>query len=220
MFRLSEFLLKPGRIHLACFVFHCNTGTGSDVMAPKKPQRPRPSHKVNHRHSSANQNETGEDNRHSAGNNSLCITNSPGQPNAPTDSRRTNQNDLYVEDNISAKTQDTGPNNRDAARQHRDRDSALTSPQKHREKRKHCSSGSDKHKHKKRKHSKDSRFEGQRIPHLVKNKTFQNADDDGEKQSDDYVLAKLFKKSGRLCGARTSCVRSFYKVLQNNKLLC
>ncbi|XP_034007727.1 DNA excision repair protein ERCC-6 [Trematomus bernacchii] len=179
-------------------------GTGSDVMAPKKPQRPRPSHKVNHRHSSANQNETGEDNRHSAanipaigdGNNSLCITNSPGQPNAPTDSRRTNQNDLYVEDNISAKTQDTGPNNRDAARQHRDRDSALTSPQKHREKRKHCSSGSDKHKHKKRKHSKDSRFEGQRIPHLVKNKTFQNADDDGEKQSDDYVLAKLFKKSG------------------------
>ncbi|KAI4813286.1 hypothetical protein KUCAC02_024620, partial [Chaenocephalus aceratus] len=145
-------------------------GTGSDVMAPKKPQRPRPSHKVNHRHSSANQNET--------------------------DSRRTNQNDLYVEDNISAKTQDTGPNNRDAARQHRDRDSALTSPQKHREKRKHCSSGSDKHKHKKRKHSKDSRFEGQRIPHLVKNKTFQNADDDGEKQSDDYVLAKLFKKSG------------------------
>ncbi|XP_010789252.1 DNA excision repair protein ERCC-6 [Notothenia coriiceps] len=171
-------------------------GTGSDVVAPKKPQRPRPSHKVNHRHSSANQNETGEDNRHSAGNNSLCITNSPGQPNAPTDSRRTNQNDLYVEDNISAKTQDTGPNNRDAARQHIDRDSALTSPHKHREKRKHCSSGSDKHKHKKRKHSKDSRFEGQRIPHLVKNKTFQNADDDGEKQSDDYVLAKLFKKSG------------------------
>uniref|UniRef100_A0A7N6FDU1 DNA excision repair protein ERCC-6 n=1 Tax=Anabas testudineus TaxID=64144 RepID=A0A7N6FDU1_ANATE len=81
-------------------------------------------------------------------------------------------------------------------------DSSLTSPQKHREKRKHCDSAdSDKHKRKKHKHSRDARFEGHRISHLVKKRTYKKEEtEDNErnekKKSDDYVLAKLFKKSG------------------------
>ncbi len=50
--------------------------------------------------------------------------------------------------------------------------SHANSPQKHREKKKHCEDTlpSDRHKrkHKKRKHSEDARFEGCRISHLVK----------------------------------------------------
>lgn len=79
--------------------------------------------------------------------------------------------------------------------------SVLTSPQKRREKRKHCdSTDSSKQKHKKRKHSRDARFEGHRISHLVKKRTYKREDPETEglKKSDDYVLAKLFKKSGRL----------------------
>lgn len=76
----------------------------------------------------------------------------------------------------------------------------LTSPQKRREKRKHCDSA-DSNKHKKRKHRHDARFEGHRIPHLVKKRTYKKEDPEteGQKESDDYVLAKLFKKSGRFC---------------------
>nr|XP_055027087.1 LOW QUALITY PROTEIN: DNA excision repair protein ERCC-6 [Misgurnus anguillicaudatus] len=79
------------------------------------------------------------------------------------------------------------------------------SPQKHREKKKHCETKekkfSDQHKHKKRKHSADARFEGCRISHLVKKRRYKKEDDEEkednkEKKSDDYVLAKLFKKSG------------------------
>ncbi|XP_018539725.1 DNA excision repair protein ERCC-6 isoform X2 [Lates calcarifer] len=204
-------------------------GTGSDVKAPKKPARPSSSHTVNHgthahKHSSANQNETGTDSKHSStnipvlrqGNTSPCSKNSQGTPNVPTDSQKTNQNGVDVEPHILTNVQHTGQNNRDwdaakpavknshspSSHQHRDKDSALTSPQKHREKRKHCDSADlDKNKRKKRKHSKDARFEGRRISHLVKKRTYKkedNADNEREdqKQSDDYVLAKLFKKSG------------------------
>ncbi|XP_023266383.1 DNA excision repair protein ERCC-6 isoform X2 [Seriola lalandi dorsalis] len=204
-------------------------GTGSDVKAPKKPERPRPSHTVNHgnhshKHSSANQNKTGAERRHSStnipalkdGNTSLCSNNSHGKSNVATDSESTNQNGVNVEPNISPNMQHTGQNNTEwdatkpsvknsnsaSSHQHGDKESALTSPQKHREKRKHCDSAqSDKQKHKKRKHSHDARFEGHRISHLVKKKTFkktENEDNETEdqKKSDDYVLAKLFKKSG------------------------
>lgn len=224
----------------------CHTGTGSDVKAPKKPQRSRPSHTVNHgshihKRSSANQNEAGADSRQSAmnipalkdGTTSPCNKNSPGKPNVPTDSQSTNQNDLDVEPNISANTQHTRQNNSDwdAAKpavknSNSHIDSALTSPQKHREKRKHCDpADSHKHKHKKRKHSKDSRFEGHRISHLVKKRTYQKAnsednDNDEEKKSDDYVLAKLFKKSGRLFVHRSAISDMVYlKSCRNNKLL-
>ncbi|XP_070697451.1 DNA excision repair protein ERCC-6 [Pempheris klunzingeri] len=198
-------------------------GTGSDVKVPKKPERPRPSNVVNHgshghKLSSAHQNEADAGSRYSStntpvlrdGSTSLCSNNS--KPNVPTDSQ--SQIGVEVQPNISANTQHTGQNNRDwdaakpavkspnssSAHQHRDKASALTSPQKHREKRKHCDSA-DSGKHKKRKHSQDARFEGHRISHLVKKRAYRKGEgednDTGEqKKSDDYVLAKLFKKSG------------------------
>ncbi|KAK7930806.1 hypothetical protein WMY93_007201 [Mugilogobius chulae] len=79
-------------------------------------------------------------------------------------------------------------------------DSSLTSPQKHKAKRKHChSDDGTRHKEKKHKHSRDARFEGHRISHLVKKRDYKKADGEDEQnkeKSDDYVLAKLFKKSG------------------------
>ncbi|XP_037322126.2 DNA excision repair protein ERCC-6 [Pungitius pungitius] len=153
-------------------------GTGSDVKAPKKPQRPMPSHTVKpgsplHKHSSANHSEA--------------------------DRQCTNQNTQYTRQNNTDWDGDKpAVKSSSSSHQPRDKDASLISPQKHREKRKHCDSVDlDKRKHKKRKHSKDSRCEGHRISHLVKRRTFRKGDDsETEKKSDDYVLAKLFKKSG------------------------
>ncbi|CAF4352237.1 unnamed protein product, partial [Adineta steineri] len=55
--------------------------------------------------------------------------------------------------------------------------------------------------YKKRKRNKSAKFEGQRVPNLTKvdSKTTTNQQDvqvDIEKEKDDYVLSKLFKKSG------------------------
>uniref|UniRef100_A0A7N6B823 DNA excision repair protein ERCC-6 n=1 Tax=Anabas testudineus TaxID=64144 RepID=A0A7N6B823_ANATE len=182
-------------------------GTGSDVKAPKKPEKPRLSHMANHashahKHSSANQNASGAHSRHSAadinaigdGNASPSSKNSQIKPNVPMDSQHTNQNGMHVEPNVTVNTKQIS--------QRHSEDSSLTSPQKHREKRKHCDSAdSDKHKRKKHKHSRDARFEGHRISHLVKKRTYKKEEtEDNErnekKKSDDYVLAKLFKKSG------------------------
>lgn len=82
-----------------------------------------------------------------------------------------------------------------------DKEAPAASPHKHREKRKHCESAdSAKHKHKKHKHGRDARFEGHRISHLVKKRAYRKEEDEAEEQkkSDDYVLAKLFKKSGKI----------------------
>ncbi|KAM7385649.1 hypothetical protein PAMP_001723 [Pampus punctatissimus] len=203
-------------------------GTGSEVKAPKKPERPKHSNTVIHgtnslKHSTANQNETSADNRHFStnitalrdGNASSCSKNSQGKPTVPTDRQTTNRNGVDVEPNMSSNTQHAGKNNRDcdgvkpavktsntpSSLQNREKDSALTSPHKHREKRKHCDSAdSDRHKHKKRNRCRDARFEGQRIPHLVKKRSYKKAESEDEttdeKKSDNYVLAKLFKKSG------------------------
>ncbi|NXD75477.1 ERCC6 protein, partial [Halcyon senegalensis] len=52
----------------------------------------------------------------------------------------------------------------------------------------------------KKKHNKDAKFEGERIPHLVKQKQYRREDseekEEESKKNDDYVLKKLFKKSG------------------------
>ncbi|XP_009075454.1 PREDICTED: DNA excision repair protein ERCC-6-like [Acanthisitta chloris] len=52
----------------------------------------------------------------------------------------------------------------------------------------------------KKKHHEDAKFEGKRIPHLVKQKQYrrENSEEKEEdsKKNDDYVLQKLFKKSG------------------------
>lgn len=53
----------------------------------------------------------------------------------------------------------------------------------------------------KKKHHKDAKFEGKRIPHLVKQKQYrrENNEEQDSKKNDDYVLQKLFKKSGNSC---------------------
>ncbi|NXC45979.1 ERCC6 protein, partial [Penelope pileata] len=52
----------------------------------------------------------------------------------------------------------------------------------------------------KKKHHKDAKFEGERIPHLVKQKRYRKEDseekEEDPKKNDDYVLEKLFKKTG------------------------
>uniref|UniRef100_A0A7N8YJF9 DNA excision repair protein ERCC-6 n=1 Tax=Mastacembelus armatus TaxID=205130 RepID=A0A7N8YJF9_9TELE len=203
-------------------------GTGSDVKATKKPARPRSSHMVNHggneyKHSSANLNGTGADSKHSStnfsslkdSNTSPCSKKPQVEPNVPADSQSTSLNSVDAMPNILVNTHEQQNNsdwdaakpavknsNSPSSHQHRDKDSVLTSPQKHREKRKHCDSADpDKHKHKKHKHSGDARFEGHRISHLVKKRTYKKAENEDvetkdQKKSDDYVLAKLFKKSG------------------------
>ncbi|XP_028915565.1 DNA excision repair protein ERCC-6 isoform X2 [Ornithorhynchus anatinus] len=54
---------------------------------------------------------------------------------------------------------------------------------------------------KKSKHPKDAKFEGTRVPHLVKQKRYrkrvrEDEKEEDAKKNDDYVLEKLFKKSG------------------------
>lgn len=58
-----------------------------------------------------------------------------------------------------------------------------------------------KQKPKNSKHRRDAKFEGTRIPHLVKKRQYQKQDSENkrgnkEQNNDDYVLEKLFKKSG------------------------
>ncbi|XP_037353064.1 DNA excision repair protein ERCC-6-like isoform X2 [Talpa occidentalis] len=55
-------------------------------------------------------------------------------------------------------------------------------------------------KQKPKKHRRDAKFEGTRIPHLVKKRQYQKQEHENEKETkersnDDYVLEKLFKKS-------------------------
>ncbi|KAM9726838.1 DNA excision repair protein ERCC-6 isoform 1-T2 [Menidia menidia] len=180
-------------------------GTGSDVKAPKKTERPRPLQQITATKISTV--------RHPS--TSPCDKNSEGNSDVFLDRHRINQNGVEAQPNVSANTLPSGQNNNrtsDAAKPaatnsslpsyYPNRGSALMSPQKHREKRKHCDSAdADKHSHKRRKRSRDARFEGQRIPHLVKKKTFNKAESEDnatedQKNSDDYVLTKLFKKSG------------------------
>lgn len=54
---------------------------------------------------------------------------------------------------------------------------------------------------KKPKHRKGARFEGERIPYLVKQKQYRKdnqEEEEEQKKNDDYVLERLFKKSGNL----------------------
>ncbi|XP_006976785.1 DNA excision repair protein ERCC-6 [Peromyscus maniculatus bairdii] len=78
---------------------------------------------------------------------------------------------------------------------------------KHKSKRKHDAAKEEtpekclpKQKAKNSKHCRDAKFEGTRVPHLVKKRRYrqQNPEQEGaakERSSDDYVLEKLFKKS-------------------------
>ncbi|KAM6916133.1 DNA excision repair protein ERCC-6 isoform 2-T2 [Xenentodon cancila] len=204
-------------------------GTGSDVKVTKKSVRPRPSYTVNlggshmQKHSSASQVETGADRTHSSSEDMQtlgdcstpsCNKNSQDKSNVLMDRESTNRDDVVAVPNISVNTLPTGQNYKDSDiakpvvknlhspgyHHHRDEDPILTSPQKHREKRKHCDSA-DMEKHKHKKHSRGARFEGHRISHLVKKRTRRKTESEDtaagdQKKSDDYVLSKLFKKSG------------------------
>ncbi|XP_047616468.1 DNA excision repair protein ERCC-6 [Phacochoerus africanus] len=83
-----------------------------------------------------------------------------------------------------------------------------TSFQKHKSKTKHLVTEEEtlekhlrpKQKPKNSKHRRDAKFEGTRIPHLVKKRQYQRQDNENESEvkersNDDYVLEKLFKKS-------------------------
>uniref|UniRef100_A0A3B3WMZ2 DNA excision repair protein ERCC-6 n=1 Tax=Poecilia mexicana TaxID=48701 RepID=A0A3B3WMZ2_9TELE len=194
-------------------------GTGSDVKVPKKPDRLKSSPFINgvshdYRRSPGKQRESGAENRNSLslGHSSISPSsgNSQGKSNTPTDSRSANQNAKDIEmsntpnmllirdgnDSGLVERANRSPTST-SCHQHRDKDRG-----KHREKRKHCdSTGTDKRRHKRRKHSRDARFEGHRISHLVKKRTFNKQENEetsteDQKKSDDYVLAKLFRKSG------------------------
>lgn len=143
--------------------------------------------------------------------------NSLGDQNAQTDSQGLNQNDADAphkgqnntdwDSAIPAGKESNLPKSHPA----RDKEGSVVSPQKHREKRKHCESADlTKHKHKKRKHSRDAHFEGHRISHLVKKRTYKKEENEAEEQnkSDDYVLAKLFKKSGKIVLLTLTCLRN------------
>uniref|UniRef100_A0A1A7X486 DNA excision repair protein ERCC-6 n=1 Tax=Iconisemion striatum TaxID=60296 RepID=A0A1A7X486_9TELE len=187
-------------------------GTGSDVKVPRKHKRPKLSHSVNHvsqdsKQTPAVRSEAGADRRDipplKNHNKISSSENSRNKSNPPADSRSTSQNETDAEADFSVDLLLTGLNdNKESAEakaansSHQHKDS-----HKHKEKRKHCDSHGDKHKHKKHKHSRGARFEGHRISHLVKKRTFRKAESEensteDRKESDDYVLAKLFKKSG------------------------
>lgn len=176
--------------------FGFDTGTGSDVRLPKKAERPRSSQAANlsnqqHEHS-LNHHETGRDSGHSS-------TNTPAVRHGNiSDLHETSQASTDVLTRSWGVDQNAADKLQMAQNYLKTSSSALTSPQKRREKRKHCDK-TDSNKHKKRKRSHDARFEGRRIPHLVKKRTYNKEDPEAEgpKKSDDYVLAKLFKKSGR-----------------------
>lgn len=76
-----------------------------------------------------------------------------------------------------------------------------SSHNKHTSKTKHLSPGLEgrKGRSKKARHPHGAKFEGVRIPHLVKQRKYRREDKEDEKnpqENDDYVLKKLFKKSG------------------------
>nr|XP_015799739.2 DNA excision repair protein ERCC-6 [Nothobranchius furzeri]XP_015799740.2 DNA excision repair protein ERCC-6 [Nothobranchius furzeri]XP_054606048.1 DNA excision repair protein ERCC-6 [Nothobranchius furzeri] len=175
-------------------------GTGSDVKVPRKHERPKRSHSVNHvsceyKQTPAVQREAGADRRNSRDIPPLKSENSLNRSNAPADSQSQNEAGVSVDLLL------TRLNNKESAAAKAANRSQHKDSHKHKEKRKHCDSNVDKHKHKKHKHSRGARFEGQRISHLVKKRTFRKSESEENsagcrKESDDYVLAKLFKKSG------------------------
>ncbi|XP_060728467.1 DNA excision repair protein ERCC-6 isoform X1 [Tachysurus vachellii] len=162
-------------------------GTGSDVQIPKRHKAPYPSPSKLQQTSSKPE---------KIPSSSLCKENALPETfhrSTPTLNGLSNSNANKESDSLDVTS--TSPSN---------------TPQKHREKKKHCdvtdvaSQPSDKnnHKHKKRKNREDARFEGHRISHLVKKRRYKREDSEDQKETkdeqknDDYVLTKLFKKSG------------------------
>lgn len=167
-------------IYELCCYFLC-IGTGSDVQIPKRHKTSHPSQETSgpsQSHSSCVE----EQKTASLSNNSQAATSFNGHSNNIDRSRLPNNADLPT-------------NNASLA----------NSPQKHREKKKHhetTEKNTEKNKSKHKKLKQDARCEGYRISHLVKKRGYKKEDNEekednkDERKSDDYVLAKLFKKSG------------------------
>lgn len=170
-------------------------GTGSDVQIPKRYKPPHQSP------SNLKQTSSKPEKTHSS---SLCKENASPEPfnrKTPT------LNGLSASDSLNV-TSTSHSADGSLINGHQQDLFITNTPQKHREKKKHCdmtdgvNRPSHKHKNKKRKHSEDARFEGHRISHLVKKRRYKREDRKDQKETkdeqknDDYVLAKLFKKSG------------------------
>ncbi|KAM9477156.1 DNA excision repair protein ERCC-6 isoform 2-T2 [Clarias gariepinus] len=178
-------------------------GTGSDVQVPKKNKVP---------HSSPTNPKLMSSKQENSQSSLLCKENaSPGSfnKNAPILNGFSNTNSSKESDSLIMTSTPTSAHGSLTNGHQQDLFIANT-PQKHREKKKHCdetdavskTSDKHKHKHKKRKNREDARFEGHRISHLVKKRRYKREDSEDQKETkdeqmnDDYVLAKLFKKSG------------------------
>lgn len=191
--------------------------------------KPRSSHTLNHtshthKRSSANQNDVS---RYSSTNipassnrnSSLCSKNSQGTPNVLTDTISLSKQ--HAEENTRGLDRAKLVEQSNLASSHKD--FAVASPQKHSEKRKHCDPfDTDRHRQK-HKHSQNARCEGHRISHLVKRRTYKKKDteeteSEDQRKSDDYVLAKLFKKSGMsLCTNSNYCQRFFSSIIHTKE---
>ncbi|KAG7254345.1 hypothetical protein CRUP_036675 [Coryphaenoides rupestris] len=164
-------------------------GTGSDVKAPIKPERPRASsHRANHakhahKHSRANgQNQaspstqsqtltpSGALKAEEEENTDASLRNPQAHPNGLADSTSVTENTVVAVSSSSASPpgsqQDpAGATPTPPGRQnHRDHRADSGRPHKHREKRKHCDSSDKRHRKKKKKG--EAHVDGQRISHL------------------------------------------------------
>uniref|UniRef100_A0A674CNI5 DNA excision repair protein ERCC-6 n=1 Tax=Salmo trutta TaxID=8032 RepID=A0A674CNI5_SALTR len=199
-------------------------GTGSDVQAPKKPVRPRSNHR--HSVTNHNVGSTGggaipsPSPRPGDMTTTLCSNISFNKNNRLKDSQEANQGeaDIPIGQSQTEYSPVTSPNphkhshtnavspstqkhrDKHSPHKHRDSQGPGSSPYKHREKRKHCDSTVEGPKNK---HGKQAKVEGHRISYLVKKRSYKGQeeregqpDKQDQRQSDDYVLAKLFKKSG------------------------
>ncbi|XP_030628398.1 DNA excision repair protein ERCC-6 [Chanos chanos] len=193
-------------------------GTGSEVQVPKRQKTHRPPHSRHRQKEMSPKTELQSQNITSPSANSKTIGTSFGGSGSKDSNMGTLLNNVNtIDSNQEGTTKDlqseltsTSDAVGDSSANGSTAGQESSSPQKHTEKRKHCddleegTSSSDRHKHKPKKHkrSKDARFDGHRIPHLVKKRTYKRENDEDqnekkdEKKSDDYVLAKLFKKSG------------------------
>ncbi|KAK1166506.1 DNA excision repair protein ERCC-6 isoform X1 [Acipenser oxyrinchus oxyrinchus] len=197
-------------------------GTGSTVVVPKRLQKAKktkpstPSRNLLKQNTHTSQHAIREnlevslsDKAENVGaNGSMTITNENGSYN---DGFKEETNTSVIEqpsassDNCGQAADVPTSNVQDTIKLHSDPDKIR--PQKQKEKKKHCAAEGGKqlseaaaHKHRKYKRSEDARFEGHRIPHLVKKRRHSKEDhteaNEDRKKSDDYVLEKLFRKSG------------------------
>ncbi|XP_018580405.2 DNA excision repair protein ERCC-6 isoform X1 [Scleropages formosus] len=182
-------------------------GTGSDVQVPKKPKKVKLPSSPEKRHSQLNGITKLKDlSQDPLQRNSLHLNltsssltdkiNSPQSTNGftgPNDTDGCNQDDGSPTNGASKCTLYCEVKARPA-------DGIGHSPQKQKEKTKHCDP-EDTSVPLKHKHHRDARFEGHRISHLVKKRRYKRVggdekDKEDQNKSEDYVLAKLFKKSG------------------------